>query len=252
MYLTNSEAAALCGNVRHILEKKGGCWYVADPESALQYVITMRALVGDRFAEVMQNAKQQTRDKSDVAIGQNSLIASPADMAGSTGRAMAFLAEHGLRAERVAVADHMPKLDSLSRVSPEQASAIRAGMGSCAFWKVTLDESAPAVELPPSETEDFAINASVRGTTLTIALAGRLDTISAPALLAFFEATKEDHPVDAVVVDCGCLDYVSSAGLRVLVIMRKACQKGVTLVSPNELVAEILEQTGFAAVLAIA
>lgn len=33
MYFTNSEAAALCDNVRRILEQKGGCWYVADPES---------------------------------------------------------------------------------------------------------------------------------------------------------------------------------------------------------------------------
>ncbi|MBQ9002110.1 MAG: STAS domain-containing protein, partial [Eggerthellaceae bacterium] len=252
MYFTDSEAAALCDNVRHILEKKGGCWYVADPESALHYVITMRALVGDRFAEIMQNAKQQTKDKSDVAIGKNSLITSPADMEGSTGRAMAFLAEHGLRAERVAVGDHMPNLDSLSQVSPEQASAIRGGMGRCAFWKVTLDESAPAVELPPSETDNFAINASVKDGTLAIALRGRLDTISAPALLAFFEATREDHPVDAVTVDCSRLDYVSSAGLRVLVIMRKACQGGVTLVNPNEFVVEILGQTGFSAVLTIA
>jgi len=50
----------------------------------------------------------------------------------------------------------------LEKVNPEQASAIREGMNSCAFWKITLDESAPAVELPSSETKNFAINASIQ------------------------------------------------------------------------------------------
>ena len=43
----------------------------------------MRALVGDRFREIMKNATQQTKDKSDVEIGKNAMIASPADMEGS-------------------------------------------------------------------------------------------------------------------------------------------------------------------------
>ena len=45
MYFTDSEVGALCDNVRRILEEKGGCWYVADPESSLQYVVTMRARI---------------------------------------------------------------------------------------------------------------------------------------------------------------------------------------------------------------
>ena len=69
---------------------------------------------------------------------------------------------------------------------------------------------------------------------------------------AFFEAAREEHPVEAVSIDCNDLLYVSSAGLRVLVMMRKACQGGVTLANPNELVTEIVAQTGFGAVLTIA
>ena len=83
MYFTDSEAGALCDNIRRILERKGGCWYTADVECSLQYVLVMRALVGDRFMEIMRNATQQTKDKSDVEIGKNALIASPADMEGS-------------------------------------------------------------------------------------------------------------------------------------------------------------------------
>ena len=77
MYFTDSEAGTLCDNIRRVLEKKGGCWYTADVECSLQYMIVMRPLVGDRFMEIMKNASQQVKDKSDLAIGRNALIASP-------------------------------------------------------------------------------------------------------------------------------------------------------------------------------
>ena len=44
MYFTDSEAGTLCDNIRRILEKKGGCWYIADVECSLQYVIVISML----------------------------------------------------------------------------------------------------------------------------------------------------------------------------------------------------------------
>ena len=243
MYFTDSEAGALCDNIRRILEKKGGCWYTADVESALQYVMVMRALVGDRFMEIMANSVQQTRDKSDVEIGKNSLIATPADMVGSIQNAMAFLAEHGLKAERVNVGENMPKLNSLDRVSAEQAAAVLEGMKQCAFWKIT--PGGKDVELPSAEATDFHVDSSIQAGTLSLALTGRLDTITAPGLLSFFEKIKTEQEVDAVQVDCSRLDYISSAGLRALLIMHKACRGGVSLHGENEAVTEIIVQTGF-------
>ena len=243
MYFTDSESGALCDNIRRILEKKGGCWITADVECSLQYIIVMRALVGDRFKEIMKNASQQVRDKADIRIGENTLIASPADMAGSIKNAMAFLAKHGLRAERIVVAEHMPKLDALGKVSAERADAIREGMKQSAFWRIT--PSGTTVALPTSETEGFQVNASIQNGTLSLALSGRLDTITSPSLLSYFEKTKSEQSVDAVEVDCGRLAYISSAGLRVLLIMHKACKGGVSLHGENEVVSEILSQTGF-------
>ena len=243
MYFTDSEAGALCDNICRILEKKDGCWYIADVESALQYVLVMRALVGDRFMEIMKNSVQQTKDKSDVEIGKNSLIATPADMAGSIQNAMAFLAKHGLKAERVNVGENVPKLNSLDRVSAEQAAAVLEGMKHCAFWKITLSEK--DVELPIAEENRFHFDASIQSGTLSLALMGRLDTITAPSLLSFFEKINAEQAIEAVDVDCRRLDYISSAGLRVLLIMHKACRDGVSLHGENEVVAEIIEQTGF-------
>ena len=201
--------------------------------------------------EIMKNATRQTRDKSDVKIGKNALITKPDDMAGSIRGAMAFLARHGLKAERIPVAEHMPELSSLSRISPEQAAAVQEGMKQCAFWKITPGASAPAVGLPPSETEGFGIHASRRDGILYLALSGRLDTITAPSLLAFFEKAQAERPSEAVSADCSRLDYVSSAGLRVLLIMHKACPDGVALHGANEVITEILAQTGFDTILTV-
>ena len=243
MYFADSEAGALCDNIRRILEKKGGCWYTADVECSLQYILVMRQLVGERFMEIMKNASRQVKDKSDVNLGGNALIASPADMGGSIKNAMAFLAVHGLKAERVNVAEHMPDLNSMANVSPEQAAAIREGMKHSAFWRIT--PSGSAVALPTTETEGFHVDASIQDGALSLALAGRLDTITAPDLLSFFEKTNSEQSVEAVEVDCARLEYISSAGLRVLLIMHKACKRGVSLHGENEVVSEILSQTGF-------
>jgi anti-anti-sigma factor len=78
---------------------------------------------------------------------------------------------------------------------------------------------------------------------------GRLDTITAPNLLAFYEQNK-DH-IQGVNVNCHDLDYISSAGLRVLVIMLKDCENGVTITEVNDSVRDILEQTGLDQILTI-
>ena len=57
--------------------------------------------------------------------------------------------------------------------------------------------------------------------------------------------TKSQESLDAVDVDCSRLNYISSAGLRVLLIMHKACKGGVSLHGENEVVSEIMSQTGF-------
>lgn len=96
------------------------------------------------------------------------------------------------------------------------------------------------------------MQASVTGDTLILSLKGRVDTLTAPNLLALFERVKAEHALSDVSIDCGDLEYISSAGLRVLLIMQKSCPNGVKLSGINQVVREILEQTGFDAILDIA
>ena len=95
------------------------------------------------------------------------------------------------------------------------------------------------------------IDKKLEGSTLTLALEGRLDTTTAPELEQVIRA-ELDH-VDALVFDFGKLEYISSAGLRVLLSAHKAMAKkgGMKVTHVNEMVMEVFEVTGFSDILTV-
>ena len=87
--------------------------------------------------------------------------------------------------------------------------------------------------------------------TLTVALAGRLDTTTAPELEeALFGALDG---VEELILDLEALDYISSAGLRVLLSVQKRMnrQGSMKVRNVNEMIAEIFEVTGFSDILTV-
>lgn len=89
------------------------------------------------------------------------------------------------------------------------------------------------------------------GNALTLALEGRLDTMTAPQLEA---ALKEALPgVEVLTFDLSKLDYISSAGLRMLLSAQKTMNRQGTMKvkSANEMILEIFEVTGFSDILTI-
>ena len=79
---------------------------------------------------------------------------------------------------------------------------------------------------------------------LTVAIDGRLDTITAPELESFLVNNYEG--VSALIFECEKLVYISSAGLRVLLTAHKRMKGAMKLKGVSELVMEVLEMTGFA------
>ena len=95
------------------------------------------------------------------------------------------------------------------------------------------------------------IDKKLEGSTLTLALEGRLDTTTAPELEQVIRA--ELDKADALVLDFGKLEYISSAGLRVLLSAHKAMAKksGMKVTHVNEMVMEVFEVTGFSDILTV-
>ena len=97
----------------------------------------------------------------------------------------------------------------------------------------------------------MTIEKKVNGTALEIELEGRLDTMTAPELEA--ELNQSLSSAESLMLDFSKLEYISSAGLRVLLSAHKAMsgKGGMKLRNVNEIVQEVFEVTGFADILDI-
>lgn len=97
----------------------------------------------------------------------------------------------------------------------------------------------------------MTIEKKLNGNELTITLAGRLDTTTAPELENELKASLGG--VEKLVLDFEKLDYLSSAGLRVLLAAQKQMNKQGEMVvrHVNETIAEIFDVTGFVDILTI-
>ena len=89
------------------------------------------------------------------------------------------------------------------------------------------------------------------GQTLLLSLEGRLDTTTAPALEAELEQSLEG--ITELIWDFRQLEYISSAGLRVLLITQKKMNKQgcMTVTGVKPMILEIFQTTGFADFLTI-
>lgn len=98
----------------------------------------------------------------------------------------------------------------------------------------------------------MTIQTTQNGSVSTLAIEGRVDTITSPqlqqALLQAFQSAKK------VVLDFTQVPYISSAGLRVLLIGQKTAQSKrakMTLTNVNATVQNVLDMVGFSSILTI-
>ena len=243
MYLTDSEMDVMCDNIKKILAEHGGYWITIDPEISILYVLIMKAFYGDRTRELMYQMRYRIEDKSDAKAVQNTMnIRVVGDVQENMRNAMNYIASKGFKLERIPYAEHAPEFKSLENADSKIVAQIKEGLKRVCIWKITVDESVK-VDISDATTESFNADASIDGDMLNLTLSGNLDTLSAPKLLANYEKIKEDNALGSVFIDCSKLEYVSSAGLRVLLIMQNDCEGGVIMKSCNETVIEVLSGT---------
>lgn len=97
----------------------------------------------------------------------------------------------------------------------------------------------------------MTIDKKERGSELELILSGRLDTTTAPQLEAELKHSIND--ITSLVMDFAGLEYISSAGLRVLLSAQKVMNKQGSMVirNVNDTIMEVFEITGFADILTI-
>lgn len=97
----------------------------------------------------------------------------------------------------------------------------------------------------------MTIHKNLEGTRLEILLEGRLDTTTAPMLEE--ELTQALDGITELTFNFEKLEYISSAGLRILLATQKKMSKQGSMVvkNVNEVIAEVFEVTGFSDILTV-
>ena len=239
MYFTDAEIHAFLDNIRKQLDTHGGCWITADPEIVPEHKRILNAIhpgVSER------GTHHVLKEKADLGSPENALLIRFGHEKEDIRKALGILSDHGLKAERIRIAGFLADTKAFSLLSPDQGSAVLKAVEDIAFWKVV--SAGPAGDRTEAGRR-FSVRSELAGGVLEIRLTGRLDSLTAPRLLAVYEERKASCEIRKVLADCRSLDYISSAGLRVLLIMLKDCAEGVRLTGVNSTVADILNQSGF-------
>ena len=97
----------------------------------------------------------------------------------------------------------------------------------------------------------MTITKNANGNALEVVVEGRLDTMTAPELEASLKESL--GTAETLTLDFSKLDYISSAGLRVLLSAHKtmASKGGMKVTNVNEIVREVFDVTGFSDILTI-
>ena len=141
---------------------------------------------------------------------------------------------------------YMPETITAYKQLPENLRAqCMEALGLVNYWVMTAKPG--TTERFACDETNFKADVQLTNETLRVSLTGRLDTITAPSLLALYKEAAGKGKIRSICVDMKNLAYISSAGLRVLLIMRKDLDsdQDISLINLNDVVREIIETTGF-------
>ena len=141
------------------------------------------------------------------------------------------------------MADYLPDPIASLKGTPEAEPAVRDEFKKKMFWELTVMEDSAAK--PVDINLPFKAASELKDGIFHVSIQGRMDTITAPELLRQFQNAGGD--IKKIHVDVSRMVYVSSAGLRVLLMMYKSLDNkdNFELTGVSDGIREILETTGF-------
>ena len=240
MYFVQSELEEVFSNIHRLLQKHGGSWVITDRAYFLCDKEVVAATLNNdptltaMYAAVTNRAAATT---ADVRFN-DSVFFDPDD-----GKVRAFIRRMGFELHEICMADYLPDQIASLKGTPEVDSAVRGVFRKMMFWELTLAENTE--EKPVDRNLPFKVVSALKDGTFEASIQGRMDTITAPELLKQFQ--NAGGCIKAIRIDVSRMAYVSSAGLRVLLIMYKSLddKDRFELIGLSDEVREILETTGF-------
>ena len=249
VYLSSDEKKQLLKNIWRILAEKGGCWLNTDTETIRRYMAVFKAVAGDRAGELLTALTKGFSEQSDTDLNANSseVLSGPMKGTGETVRTddekmEATYNEAGLLVEKIPYYRDDLELHLYSSMSPEEIEQFRENIKHINIWKMTAD---PAYREEEEASLPFQVKSELKDGVFSVSIQGRMDTITTPELLKQFQEAGDG--IESIHVDASRMTYVSSAGLRVLLMMYHslADKDRFEMTGVSENVREILKTTGF-------
>ena len=235
-YFSESELVSMSRAVHRLLAEFGGCWITADSGILEIYGLTFGALFQSDQKAFLERIKGHATRMADAEFYQNSLFLNGPD------GAKAFLKSQGFDVKAESVSAYLPEMRT---VSGEEHQKLENAYRKMEIWTMTVNQAGMKTEKPIDLNLPFEVKSELTDGLFTVSVQGRMDTITTPELLKQFREAGEG--IEAICVDVSRMPYVSSAGLRVLLMMYKslADKDKFEMTGVSEDVREILETTGF-------
>lgn len=233
-YLSTSEFEQLLDGIRRILEKHSGAFVTSD--MGVNYELFATANMSS--PEAYDASRRRTMEQSDIY--NEGVVHMDHE------KVKVFIEARGFKVEILPFYHGDENLSMLQAIPESWQKKYLDLLKDARVWKLTLDPhyTQKASVSGAEKIENLTVDYKTIGGVLEMTVNGRIDTISAPALLKVFDECSEG--ISSVRVKAEELEYISSAGLRTMMIMvKKLGQGNVTVEGASDEVKEIFTVTGF-------
>lgn len=230
-FFNPSELKEVCSSIHRLLAEFGGSWYTSDGMATELMALAYESLWQKDPAVVYYATAQGSAATAQIDNSINPFITWNYE------NRKKLLEEYGFRVREFSYSEKLPELRT---ASAEVMQRMRENLTRMKEWELTVTENAAS----SGDSGEFSVKTSYEGDTVYFEIRGRVDTITAPE---FLEAFENGEKREKIVVDVRNMHYISSSGLRVLMMMRKSVKDNDCLRIRNcsQEVKEIFEVTGF-------
>lgn len=239
IYLGLYEYESMLSNISLVLHAHGGYFITPDFVTAQFMAGIFIALLGEEEGMKAIYAIANSIEKKSDTKFTGSVTDMPIE------QMQEIFKKYDLICEFIPFFPEDAQMSSFESLTSEQVERIRKNLAGIKCLKLTAGEK---VNQNRSEIfDEYSAKITCNSGRMYIQLAGRLDSISAPSLLdEYTKVAEKEGAITDIRIDASELDYISSAGLRTLLIMQKNLKDNkIHFSGAQEVVLEILEQTGF-------
>ena len=238
MYFTQQELEEVFSNIRRILQKHGGSWIIVDRTYYTHdSAIASAVLDNDPGLVALYTAitKKAAGTTADVKFNDNIIFQ------GTDEEIKTFIGKMGFEVKELDMGDYLPDHFGVLPPASAEDARVRDVFRGMYFWELSVKEKS---KVKAAQDMPFRVESEFKDGKFTTWIQGRVDTITAPQLL---EQYQKADGVKAIELNIEKMSYISSAGLRVLLIMYKSLddKNQFNLVGTTDSVKEIMEVTGF-------